>query len=847
MNASQCAINRRPVFLASLATAAAIIHAVPAAAETAEAAPQALQSAMIAEDTLPASSVPPAAVQPAAAPEAAKAPVAPDAAVPATAAIQSQPGAMVSPEAPAKSDKAAGLPLATQDVSNLPTLEVRGRRKAPGKAVDATALKINASLRETPRSLTVMNAERIREQNFTTANSTFHYTPGVFANSYGQGGYHFYSRGQRMAAADNRVDGFAGIAGGGDYSPGLFGIEQTVMLRGPASLLYGASGAPGGVINLITKKPREIRSTQLDLRMGPYGGSSVGFNDGSSYTAEVDATGPLTDDGRVLFRAQGNYENQRHFTADVMDRNRHLNLALTYRLDPEGRYQLTPMVQTTRHNRPAGRGTVISPATVLSNATGQDGINFDDLSPLDVNTSAGGRVDETFLAGADFRARPNDAVQVNAAYRYFTYDTDMNQYVPNASTLRQEDANDSKSWTVQRRHTHTLTERFNHGFDINSSYDHRPADTDFWKTLAQVGFNARITGTDRSATTGPGPNQSAINIYTGAVSSPLVESTNPLVENPNNISYQWNVYAQNQTALFKDMLVLTLGLGYMQEHLDRDYSRTNTPAPANLGDVLATRYGRPTPNAALLYNLNKDLGLYASYSTNYALPAGDLEDRNGETGNFDPEEGVNYEVGAKYDIPSMAASFTGAWFWTEMKNELIQTTGNDRNSRGNNYYFQVDGHGRRGTGVEFSAEIAPLRNLRLSGGGAYIDVVNHSVNDEIADGGRGDKVPEWSFNAFSRYDIGGGTLQGLGASLGFIYQGDRLAALKTESRPVPLVMPWFTRVDAGLYYRVNNNLDFALNVENLANDERIVYGGTTGAAIELGSPRRATFRTSYRM
>src|SRR5690606_4930020 len=124
------------------------------------------------------------------------------------------------------------------------------------------------------------NAERIKEQNFTTASSTFNYTPGVFANSYGQGGYHFYSRGQRMAANDNRVDGFAGIAGGGDYSPGLFGIEQTVMLRGPASLLYGASGAPGGVINLITKKPQETRSTQLDLRMGPYGGSSVGFNDG---------------------------------------------------------------------------------------------------------------------------------------------------------------------------------------------------------------------------------------------------------------------------------------------------------------------------------------------------------------------------------------------------------------------------------------------------------------------------------------------------------------------------------------------------------------------------------------
>jgi iron complex outermembrane recepter protein len=165
---------------------------------------------------------------------------------------------------------------------------------------------------------------------------------------------------------------------------------------------------------------------------------------------------------------------------------------------------------------------------------------------------------------------------------------------------------------------------------------------------------------------------------------------------------------------------------------------------------------------------------------------------------------------------------------------------------------QIDGDGRRGTGVEFSGEVSPLKNLRLSAGGAYIDVI-HQTNSRVTsdtrpiDGSRGDKVPEWSFNSFSRYDIASGALRGLGASLGFIYQGDRFAALKTEAAPNPLVMPWFTRLDLGVYYRVNNNLDFALNVENLANDERIVYGGTTGASIELGSPRRATFRTSYRL
>jgi outer membrane receptor protein involved in Fe transport len=54
-------------------------------------------------------------------------------------------------------------------------------------------------------------------------------------------------------------------------------------------------------------------------------------------------------------------------------------------------------------------------------------------------------------------------------------------------------------------------------------------------------------------------------------------------------------------------------------------------------------------------------------------------------------------------------------------------------------------------------------------------------------------------------------------------------------------------LDAGLYYRVNNNVDFALNVENLNDDREIALEGTTGTGIELSAPRRVSFRTSYRM
>jgi outer membrane receptor protein involved in Fe transport len=93
------------------------------------------------------------------------------------------------------------------------------------------------------------------------------YVPGMTPNSYRTGGYHFYARGYRQSPEDTRLDGFAGInVGSNGFGASLFGIEEAVVLRGPAALIYGSTGSPGGFINLISKRPQERRFTRLDLR-----------------------------------------------------------------------------------------------------------------------------------------------------------------------------------------------------------------------------------------------------------------------------------------------------------------------------------------------------------------------------------------------------------------------------------------------------------------------------------------------------------------------------------------------------------------------------------------------------
>ena len=104
-------------------------------------------------------------------------------------------------------------------------------------AVEST-LKVPVSIHETPRSLSVVGSERIQEQNFRQVSDVLNYVPGVSQNSYRNGSYHFYSRGYRMGPEDTRVDGFAGVnVGGGGFGASTFGVEEIVVLRGPAGLL----------------------------------------------------------------------------------------------------------------------------------------------------------------------------------------------------------------------------------------------------------------------------------------------------------------------------------------------------------------------------------------------------------------------------------------------------------------------------------------------------------------------------------------------------------------------------------------------------------------------------------
>ncbi|HEX8733952.1 MAG TPA: TonB-dependent receptor [Pyrinomonadaceae bacterium] len=697
-----------------------------------------------------------------------------------------------------------------------------------------TTLKLPVSIRETPRSISVIGAERIREQNFRQVSDFLTYVPGTTPNSYRNGSYHFYSRGYRMSPDDTRLDGFAGVnVGSGGFGASMFGIEEAVVLRGPASLVYGQTSAPGGFINLISKKPQAQRFTRVDLRGGGYSGNGVSLFERPSFGIDIDTTGALTKNERILYRALLTLENANYFTANTLDRNRYANASVAFKLDEEGRYVLTPSVQYTRYNRPYGGGIVISPTTSLRTNDGINSpINENDLSPLDVNLFGGRRIEKTGWAGLDFRGVVSEKIRVNAAYRFVSFDTDINSFTPQVTTAAQINQLINQK-TVSRIQAKSLTERKYNNFNADASYEW--LNTGWWKNTTQIGFYERVF--DSRATTAQGAipaAQSPINIYTGRVSSPLVDNFPPIAFGARTRDIVWNGFVQNRTSLDNGRWNFTLGLNYGQ----------NKPATG------AVRKSDLMPNASIVFNATPEFTLYASYSTSFNPIDPDLEDAQGNRGTFAPTLGANYEIGAKYDLFNRRVSMTVALFQNQIDNALVQSDVNVLNPRGNRYYTPAGT--RRARGAEMTGEFQVRQDLRVTAGLSYLDAIykgfpsSAAVSSSPIPNSRAEKSPRWAYNIYTRYDRAEGFLKGFGAGLGLFWQGKRLGSngAQTFAAPDPLVLPAYTRVDSALFYRLNKHVNFAFNVENMF-DALVYVNASVGSSIEIAAPRAMTFRTTF--
>ena len=136
------------------------------------------------------------------------------------------------------------------------------------KEVIVTATKTEKAPEDVTQSVTVITGEDIRKTNATDVAAAIQNATGVHISGYGTPGSveSLKIRGaysSQILVLLNGIRMNSARDGGFDLSlipVSVDDIERIEIVRGPGSALYG-SDAVGGVINIITKKPTENRST----------------------------------------------------------------------------------------------------------------------------------------------------------------------------------------------------------------------------------------------------------------------------------------------------------------------------------------------------------------------------------------------------------------------------------------------------------------------------------------------------------------------------------------------------------------------------------------------------------
>lgn len=146
-----------------------------------------------------------------------------------------------------------------------------------------SAQRRDESLRDVPISVVAIDSEAIERQNIKEAQDYLVLTPNVTFAEEAQGGSRSMSisiRGvSNISVLENRGGGSAigyyfdeislAQVAQGTANPQLIDIERVEVLRGPQGTFFGLN-ATGGAINLLTRKPDDRRSGELNVEAGSH-------------------------------------------------------------------------------------------------------------------------------------------------------------------------------------------------------------------------------------------------------------------------------------------------------------------------------------------------------------------------------------------------------------------------------------------------------------------------------------------------------------------------------------------------------------------------------------------------
>ncbi|QNX32850.1 TonB-dependent siderophore receptor [Acinetobacter seifertii] len=645
--------------------------------------------------------------------------------------------------------------------TTLATIKVKAQQASDQTyKVDSSssATRSEIALKDTPQSVSVVTQKVIEDIGATRLIEALDLAGGVTrANNFGgQGLTGFNLRG--FTSGEFYRNGFP-INRGYPNVPDSNTIERIDVLRGPSSSLYGR-GDPGGTFNLISKTPKSEQQTTLGAQL----------NSEDLYRTTVDTTGTVPNAENVGYRlnviAEGgdsyrdHVESKRYGIAPVIQWQASDTTKLTFEADILRNQHPLDRGQT----RYAGQKSFISSPDTYLWETGKDNNRL-----YNDNNMAQLRVEHEL--GNDWK--------LNAGVQYLN--GKLHGYAVEANGIQKDGETLGRNYNYRELKWQDTDAQIN----LTGKFQFLGLANTLVTGLEYENYDYKSYIIRSSGDVGSYP----INIYNPVLGQPLPELYRVTTHDRENLKTT-ALFLQDQVDL-NERLSALLGLRF--EHYEHDYKNL-LPNTANWN----TGHNAFIPRLGLVYKASDDLSIYSNAAKSFKPNTG--ASRNGD--GFDPEEGLAYELGFKWQALDNMLSIDSAIFYVNKENVLTLDPVDSA--------YKVAAGKVRSQGIELNVagQITPA--WKIIGGYAYTDA-EVTKDNSLQKGTTLANIPKNSFNLLNIYEFQDGPLQGLGLGINQKYIDKRAGQTANST----YTMKGYAVTDLVSYYQASPKLRINLDLKNL--------------------------------
>jgi len=577
-------------------------------------------------------------------------------------------------------------------------------------------------------------------------------------------------------------------------------IQSVEVLKRPASMLYGAQ-QPGGVINMVTKKP------QYEFINEIWGG----LGNRNYWDAGFDTTGPIAQSG-FAYRFIFDYYSKNYWREYGKIDNILFSPSLSYQGDD---YFINANYTHIHSTDPVDRGAILEPSTGRLLFT--DKMRYDERS-----SEMKSKLDTINI---NFEKEFNENWMLKGGYSFsrskHQYDFIRIFNVTNFTTGAANRRWDRYDNFIHRTHGGTL--------NLNGKFDTGPIAHELILGVDYKDYYRYRPGSYRS-----NPRNLPYNIYNPSHTGQVAMNST----RESGIQYQKlrtaGFYAQDNINL-TDSLIWALGGRY--EYYDQIAKNSWDGKPTTDQED-----GKFTFQTGLLYLLTPEWSVYTNYAESFSPQMA----ISGESvGKLEPEEGKSVEVGTKFQNDHVTAG--AAVFNIDKKNIMRTVAGatalvGKARSRG----FEFDVNGRVTQGLSLSASYAYTKTKIREDSDQFAPLIGRPL----------EATPKHQASLFANYDFTHLGARGLRVGGGGRYFGSWYTYYM-RSTPVPagtqFKVPHAVVYDAFISYDTKlagYDTNFSFNVKNLT-DKKYYTSSSTGMdayviPIQMGYARQFMFNVSVK-